>query len=172
MAWCGAEASRADEVGQLACPPEFVSLSLSNNHACIFLSQVFMPAFSSLGFSLPVRLLILLKMMLCSTALSRLSATEHWRKQHGERVNCLPLLDSLLLRQTEHSSRFFARPNIFALQTSLEKALYTTGVSDASVIPTATRKFIRLRKLTDKSTLLWSMPTLWVRDTAEFISFF
>ena len=82
--WCGAEASRADEVGQLACPPEFVSLSLSNNHACIFLSQVFMPAFSSLGFSLPVRLLILLKMMLCSTALSRLSATEHWRKQHGE----------------------------------------------------------------------------------------
>ncbi len=37
--WCGAEASRADEVGQLPCPPEFVSLSLSNNHACIFLSQ-------------------------------------------------------------------------------------------------------------------------------------
>jgi len=43
---------------------------------------------------------------------------------------------------------------MFALQTSLEKALYTTGVSDASVIPTATRKFIRLRKLTDKSTSL------------------
>jgi len=61
---------------------------------------------------------------------------------------------------------------MFALQTSLEKALYTTGVSDASVIPTATRKFIRLRKLTDKSTSLWSMPTLWVRGTAEFISFF
>ena len=49
--WCGAEASRADEVGQLACPPEFVSLSLSGFHACIFLSQVFMPAFSSLRFS-------------------------------------------------------------------------------------------------------------------------
>ncbi len=57
---------------------------LSGFHACIFFSQVFMPAFSSLGFSLPVRLLILLKMMLRSTALSRLSVTEHWRKQHGE----------------------------------------------------------------------------------------
>ncbi len=55
---------------------------------------------------------------------------------------------------------------MFALQTSLEKNLYTTGVSDASVIPTATRKFIRLRKLTDKSTSLWSMSTLWVRNTA------
>ena len=50
----------------------------------LWVSQTIMPAFSSLGFSLPVRLLILLKMMLCSTALSRLSATEHWRKQHGE----------------------------------------------------------------------------------------
>jgi hypothetical protein len=88
------------------------------------------------------------------------------------RVNCLPWLDSFLLRQAERSSRSFARPNTFALQTSLEKALYTTGVSDASVMPTATRKFIRLRKLTDKSTSLWSMPTLWVRDTAEFIPFF
>lgn len=61
---------------------------------------------------------------------------------------------------------------MFALQTSLSKALYTTGVPDASVIPTATRNFIRLRKLTDKSTSLWSMPTFCVHDTAEFISFF
>jgi hypothetical protein len=119
-----------------------------------------------------VRLLILLKMMLCSTTLSRVSVTEHWRKKTRRSVNCLPWLDSFLLRQAERSSRSFTRPNMFALQTSLEKALYTTGVSDASVIPTATRKFIRLRKLTDKSTSLWSMPTLWVRDTAEFISFF
>ena len=58
---------------------------------------------------------------------------------------------------------------MFALQTSLYKALYTTGVPDASVIPTATQSFIRLRKLTDKSTSLWSMLTLWVHDTAEFI---
>ena len=58
---------------------------------------------------------------------------------------------------------------MFALQTSQSEALYSTGVPDASVIPTATRKFIRLRKLTDKSTSLWSMPTLWVHDTAEFI---
>ena len=26
FSWCGAEASRADEVGQLACPPEFVQM--------------------------------------------------------------------------------------------------------------------------------------------------
>ena len=58
---------------------------------------------------------------------------------------------------------------MFALQTSQSKALYSTGVPDSSVIPTVTRKFIRLRKLTDKSTSLWSMPTLWVHDTAEFI---
>jgi hypothetical protein len=86
-----------------------------------------------------VRLLILLKMMLCSTALSSVSVTEHWRKKTRWRVYCLPWLDSFLLRQAEHSSRSFTRPNTFALQTSLEKALYATGVSDASVMPTATR---------------------------------
>jgi hypothetical protein len=37
---------------------------------------------------------------------------------------------------TEHSSRSCARPNMFALQTSQSKALYTTGVPHASVIPT------------------------------------
>ena len=56
---------------------------------------------------------------------------------------------------------------MFALSQS--KALYSTGFPDASVIPTATRKFTRLRKLTDKRTSLWSMPTLLVHDTAEFI---
>jgi hypothetical protein len=184
--WCGSEVSRADEVGQLACPPEFVQIQENPVLLWVsqefflsqvfipefFLSQVFIPEFSSLRFSLPVRLLILLKMMLCSTALSRVSVTEHWRKKTRRRVNCLSWLDSFLLRQVEHSSRSFDRSNMVTLQTSLEKVLYTTGVSDAWVIPTTTRKFIRIRKLTDKSTSLWSMPTLWVRDTAEFISFF
>ncbi len=62
---------------------------------------------------------------------------------------------------------------MFALQASLEIALYTTDVPDASVIPTATRKFIRLRKLTDKSTSLWSMPTLlvqfWFTSETRFV---
>ena len=135
---------------------------LSGFHACIFLSRVFITGAT-------------VNLTQDDVVLNSVVTTECDRtleKTTRRRVNCLPWLDSLLLRQTEHSSRFFARPNMFALQTSLEKALYTTGVSDASVIPTATRKFIRLRKLTDKSTSLWSMPTLWVRDTAEFISFF
>ncbi len=57
--WCGAEASRADEVGQLACPPEFVQIQENPVLLCVsqtivtefFLSQVFMPDFSSLRFS-------------------------------------------------------------------------------------------------------------------------
>ena len=136
--------------------------SLSGFHACIFLSRVFITGAT-------------VNLTQDDVVLNSVVTTECDRtleKTTRRRVNCLPWLDSLVLRQTEHSSRFFARPNMFALQTSLEKALYTTGVSDASVIPTATRKFIRLRKLTDKSTSLWSMPTLWVRGTAEFISFF
>ena len=187
--WCGTEASRADEVGQLACPPEFVQIQenpvlLWVSQTIVpefFLSQVFMPEFSSLRFSclnFPLSVFItgatvnltqddvVLNSVVKSECDRTLEEKTRWR------VNCLPWLDSFLLRQVERSSRSFTRPNTFALQTSLEKALYTTGVSDASVIPTATRKFIRLRKLTDKSTSLWSMPTLWVRDTAEFISFF
>jgi hypothetical protein len=56
--WCGTEASRADEVGQLACPPEFAQMQenpvlLWVSQTIVpefFLSQVFMPEFSSLGF--------------------------------------------------------------------------------------------------------------------------
>ena len=76
--WCGAEASRADEVRQLACLPEFVQIQ--ENPGFLWVSQTIMTEFSSLRFSIPVWLLILLKMMLCSTALSRVSVTKHWRK--------------------------------------------------------------------------------------------
>ena len=146
--WCGAEASRADEVRQLACLPEFVQIQ--ENPGFLWVSQTIMPEFSSLS----------VVKSECDKTLEEITR---------RRVNCLPWLGSLPLRQTEHSSRSCARSNMFALQTSQSKALYITGVPDASVIPTVTRKFIRLRKLTDKSTSLWSMPTLWVHDTAEFI---
>ncbi len=164
--WCGVEVSRADEVGQLACPPEFVQIQqnpvllwvsqvfipeffLSQGFIPeFFLSQIFMSEFSSSRFSLPVRLSILLKMMLWSTGLSIVGVTEHRRKKTRREVNCLPWLDSFLLWQEEHSSRSFTRTCSFFKQV-----------------------WKNLWKLTDKRTSLWSMPTLWVRDTAEFISF-
>jgi hypothetical protein len=175
--WCGAEASRADEVRQRVCLPEFVQiqenpgflLSLSNNHDWIFFPQVFMSEFSSLRFSIPVRLLI---SRWCCAQQRCQECDRTLEEITRRRVNFLPWLGSLPLRQAEHSSRSCARPNMFALQTSQSKSLYSTGVPDSSVIPTATRKFIRLRKLTDKSTSLCSMPTLWVHDTAEFIPIF
>ncbi len=169
--WCGAEASRADEVGQLACPPEFVQIQenpvllwVSQTMPGFFLSQVFMPEFSLQVFMPEIFFsqvfitgatvnLTQDDVVLNSVVKSECDRT--LKEKARRRVNCLPWLDSFLLRQTELSSRSCTRPNMFALQTSLEKALYTTGVSDASDIPTDTRKFIRLRKLTDKSTSLW-----------------
>ena len=47
--WCGAEASRADEVRQLACLPEFVQIQ--ENPGFLWVSQTIMPEFSSLRFS-------------------------------------------------------------------------------------------------------------------------
>ena len=47
--WCGEEASRADEVRQLACLPEFVQIQ--ENPGFLWVSQTIMPEFSSLRFS-------------------------------------------------------------------------------------------------------------------------
>ena len=134
---------------------------LSGFHAWIFLSQVF---YTGATVNLTHD-----DVVLKSDSVVKSECDKTLEEITRRRVNCLPWLGSLPLRQAEHSSRSCARPNMFALQTSQSKALYSTGFPDASVIPTATRKFTRLRKLTDKSTSLWSMPTLWVHDTAEFI---
>ena len=70
---------------------------LSGFHACIFLSRGFITGAT-------------VNLAQDDVALSSVVTTECYRtleKTTRRRVNCLPWLDSLLLRQTEHSSRFF-----------------------------------------------------------------
>jgi hypothetical protein len=92
---------------------------LSGFHAWIFLSQVF---YTGATVNLTHD-----DVVLKSDSVVKSECDKTLEEITRRRVNCLPWLGSLPLRQAEHSSRSYARPNMFALQTSQSKALYTMG---------------------------------------------
>ncbi len=110
-----------------------VSLSLSNNHAWIFLSQV----------STPVWLLILLKMMLCSTTLSRV--WQNTGEKNTEKGELFTVTWFISAQAGGTLFSFFSGRYLPLLE------IYST------------------RKLTDKNTSLGSIPTFWADDTTECI---